>query len=197
MFDIYLYYTDNIGRSWLPRAASGDYHGCLCTFLRPRRVLAFTVPLGPEQASYCRWRCLGPPRNSSLGSSVTLTLNSRASVRQRGGYRTGDLIRVSSQQSVPEQTDPRPGQLQPRHPAVSIIPEAFLSSGVQGRSPSESFVDIGPSTTSERLQQHTYEELDEDPFPVGAFLMGGSGMTMLSSSSKTSGNTNSPSGKGG
>ena len=124
-----------------------------------------------------------------------LHLNSRALVRQRGGYRTGSLIRVSSQQSVPEQTDPRPGQLQPRHPAVSIIPKAFLSSGVQGRSPSASFVDVGPSTTSERLQQHTYEELEEDPFPTGAGLKGGSGITTLSLSSKTSGKISSPSGK--
>ena len=128
---------------------------------------------------------------------MSFTLNSRALVRQRGGYRTGNLIRVSSQQSVPEQTDPRPGQLQPQHPAVSIIPKAFLSSGVQGRSPSASFVDVGPSTTSERLQQHTYEELEEDPFPTGAGLKGGSGITTLSLSSKTSGKISSPSGKGG
>jgi len=129
---------------------------------------------------------------------VSLTLNSRALVRQQGGYRTGDLVRASSQQSVSEQTDPRPGQLQPRHPAVSIIPEAFLSSGVQGSTPFlyPSWTHI-PSTTSERLQQHTYEELDEDPVPDGAGRAGGSGIPVLSLSSKTSGKSSSPSGKGG
>ena len=34
-------------------------------------------------------------------------------------------------------------------------------------------MDVGPSTTSERLQQHTYEELEEDPFPTGARSLGG------------------------
>ena len=85
----------------VPRAASGDCR------LELTGVQDLCGSLECARAATLRVRCaVRRGACNSCSASRVAPVVSRASVRRLGGYRTGDLIRVSSQQSVPEQADP-------------------------------------------------------------------------------------------